>query len=264
MLLEFDDVYELNTTHNGFHFTKKINQPVVIEGDGKLWKFETTEVERTLFVICDSSPIIICICYRCTQIIRAIRREFVLSMYGKFIFKDSNFVYLRGDCLNLSTGNISRSPTGFKLDLGSALIFGQNIVTSKQDNIFIDYGYDRFMIHETHVEILTFGHNIINYDPNTQRKIKNVPSDNRDTLLSYYYNGYNLVYDDIKGLIRAYGQLYDDNKHLLVGRVKEQIIYLFWLSNQQIASGRIIKTYLSKTLLINCVLPFLQSGDIIF
>ena len=163
MLFEFDDVYELNTKHDKFHFTKKINRPLVIETFTKLWKFELIDVEQTLFKICGNIPVVICICLNCTQIIKLDGADFSMTKSGEFICIDSEFVYMREKWLNLSTGGISRALIRYSFDFNGTLHFLEKFFLMKVGDTVDKHTFRRFKTHKTYVEILTSDYNIINY-----------------------------------------------------------------------------------------------------
>lgn len=268
MLVEFDDVYELNTKYDKFDFTKKINQPIVIESLCKLWKFEPANVERTRFHICENSqpgprPIVVCICSDCTHIIMLNDEDFVMMKYGEFIFDDLYYLHLKGNYLNLSTGEITMRPDMLWISLEGSLLIEATTFEMTVDDLVERHDYKRFETHQTYVEFLLTDYSVINYDYMTKSKLKNPNPMNCHTRLSNSNpSRYQLVYDPNKKCIRAYSQLNNENKHLLVRQIKKQILYLYWLLNQRLKSGRKIKDYLSKALLNNCMLSMLiQHGD---
>ena len=226
MLYEFNDVFELNEIYEQMHISKKINQPIIIKSPEKDWIFDIHNVEQTMFEVCNNKPVIICICSKNTVIIRYINNDFVKTIHGEFQVRLKNQIYTRDIIFDLKYYTIRRAPLSYTFEY-DGLTLGKTKAHYWNKNL--SFKYKRFVINRQYIEILTEDYESIYYSPILKLEL----SDIKTSVLSHHKYGYDLVYDPNKHCIRAYGQLYNHNKHLLIPSIKKQLIFLFWLIKQK-------------------------------
>lgn len=96
------------------------------------------------------------------------------------------------------------------------------------------------------------GNTLLKYNKVSDQVVPISPTS--DILLNYFRYGYNIIYSPTKKKTQAFGELYDDNKHLLSRKFKKRITFLFWRSNQPLKNGGVLghpmKAYITKRIVL--------------
>ena len=183
MIFEFENVDELNVTHNNITFIKKINGPVLIQRCAQTWTFEIHLCEKTLFDIFDDRPYVICICCHRTVIITCGDDGFKKISLDEFRYKTSNSVHTTSSCFIFGINKIirlNRNRPIFAGNNATGLIFSGGTCCGPSET----FGYRHFHDHKQYVEILTNNYETKFYDKTTRKFLEYIPGN--ETFIRYH------------------------------------------------------------------------------